>query len=397
MPTEKTRSCAVCGASNPVEVRSCGSCGADLMSADERRAFDNVLEDLIAGAPRDSEPAPVEDGSLDVEEEVVDELLDSLRIEGKSTAAALRIECPMCGEEVAAEALRCDHCGTAFEEVELEAPAPLPTQARDPAAVVTTALAPAKGRGSKPAKEDLPVTAVPTEPEPRRAVFSARLVDLVVGGTSGALVAVFIVFRLYSWSEIMASPLPLAMFLGVAAGGTVLGGVVFRLSTSYLAQGDRLVKLGRYQDAVGFLDRAIRMGHRPSNAWTSKGVALKRLGRVEEAMHCQRMAVRIDPENEIAWCNLGDLHFRAGDLPKALEAYDKALEIRPKYAIAWNNKGATLARLNRFEEARECSDRAVRLQPKYVVAWLNRGEVLARLGDRDEAQRCLERARALGA
>jgi len=46
----------------------------------------------------------------------------------------------MCGEEVAAEALRCDHCGTAFEEVELEAPAPLPTQAQDPAAVATRGL-----------------------------------------------------------------------------------------------------------------------------------------------------------------------------------------------------------------------------------------------------------------
>ncbi|MGQ0797748.1 MAG: tetratricopeptide repeat protein [Methanobacteriota archaeon] len=396
MPSEKPLVCPVCGASNPVGSTTCASCGVALGRTQAGVQMDTVLQDLLAAPAPPSEAPAQADESLDVEDEIVDELLDSLRVEGRESS--LRIECPMCGKEVAAEATRCEHCGTEFEEVVLEASAAADVAAPPVLAPLPVAAPkPAKPKRAKGSREDIPVAATPTESEPKVSRFSARLTDLVVGGTCAALVGVFVLLRVYAWSTLMTDPLPIVVFLGVAAAGMVAGLVVFRLSTSYLAQGDRLVKAGRYQEALVFFDRAARMGHRPSNAWTSKGVALKRLGRLDDALRAQEVAVRLDPHNEIAWCNLGDLHFRKEDFGKALESYDKALEIRPRYAIAWNNKGAALARMNRFDQARDCHDRAVKLQPKYVVAWLNRGEVLARLGEREEAQRCLERAQALGA
>lgn len=394
--SKKPPVCPVCGASNPAGSATCASCGVALGRTASGAQMDNVLEDLLAAPAPPSEGPAEADESLDVEEEIIDELLDSLRVEGRTSS--LRIACPMCSKEVAAEATRCEHCGTEFEEVVLEASsAPSVTAPPVPAPVPAALSKPAKPKRWKGPRDDIPVAATPTESEPKISGFSARLTDLVVGGTCASLVGVFVLFRLYAWSTLMTDPVPIAVFLGVAVAGMAAGLAVFRLSTSYLAQGDRLVKEGRYQEALAFFDRAARMGHRPSNAWTSKGVALKRLGRLDDALHAQQVAVRLDAENEIAWCNLGDLHFRKENFEKALESYDRALEIRPRYAIAWNNKGAALARMNRFEEARECHDRAVKLQPKYVVAWLNRGEVLARLGEREEAQRCLERARALGA
>lgn len=395
MSDEKAVACPVCGAPNQPTSRSCATCGIILAPGSAADQTDRVLKDLVAAGEASAAPPPSSDEPLDIDGEIVDDLLDSLRVEGQ--ASEVVVECPMCGSQLAADAVRCEKCGTEFQEVTLEA-APAAEEVR--AELATSggpSDRPAKGKRPKGKKEHVSVAAVPSETELTSSRISGRLIDIVVGVTSAALVAVFVVFRLYSWSSLTEDLLPLALFGGIAAAGTVAGTVVFRLSTSYIAQGDRLVKGGRYADAVAFYDRAIRMGHRPSNAWTSRGVAMKRLGRFDEALRCQQMAVRIDPENEIAWCNQGDLYFRSEDFEQALRAYDKAIGIRPRYAIAWNNKGAALARTDRFEEARECHDRAVRLQPKYVVAWLNRGEVLARLGDREEAAKCLERARALGA
>ena len=397
LPTEPKVACRVCGTVNVASADACTSCGVSLTRVHTIEGMESLLEDLLDTGPEGyAEGSISSDMSLDIDAEIVDELLDSLLVEEASSGqpTGLTFECPLCGTEVRAEAKRCDHCGSEFEDVVLEPSEPAPAAALPQAAPAPPPAPPRrKARG-----KDIPVGAVPTEPSSRgRLLLTGRLIDLVVFGTAAALVALFVGLRLYSWSSIGADPMPLAVFLSVAIGGMGAGFLLFRLSTSLIAHGDRLVKEGRYQEAVAYFDRAIRMGHRPSNAWTSRGVAMKRVGRLDEARRSQEMAVRLDSENEIAWCNMGDLYFRLEDYPKALESYEKAIGIRPRYAIAWNNKGAALARMNRFEEARACHDRAVKLQPRYVAAWLNRGEVLARLGERDEAQKCLERARALGA
>ncbi len=393
LPDEDTVSCRVCGAANSADARLCKACGVTLRKAESTAHVDSLLQDLLDPTAEPSVRSESTKGAtepLDIDAEIVDELLDSLLIEDR--APPIKVECPLCGNEVAADATRCGQCGSQFEEVVLE---PGGRAGEGPRA--RTEAAHPRPRTSPAAHEDIPISAAVTESEGWRGAFSARLIDIVVMGTVAGLAGIFFLFRLYTWTALAIDPLPTFLFVAVASSGMALGLVLFRLSTSFIAHGDRLVKAGRYREALAYFDRAIRMGHRPSNAWTSRGVAMKRLGELEEALRCQQMAVRLDSGNEIAWCNQGDLHFRMGEFPKALECYDKAIEIRPRYAIAWNNKGAAFARMSRFEEARACHDRAIRLQPRYVAAWLNRGEILARLGERNEAQRCLERARALGA
>lgn len=399
MTDERTLSCRVCGVANPATASTCLSCGMALVSADSSERLDDLLQDLIA--PAEQAPSSSEDTSLDLDDEIVDELLDSIVIDEAAPAAEIRIECPLCSHEVSADAAKCPHCGAEFQEVALAPPpeSAEPAEPAEPGKAARSRGRPGKSkRKTKDEAGEIPVSAALSESErSSSALLSGRTIDFVVLGTVAALVAVFASFRLYAWSSLSGDVVPAVLFLGIAAAGLGVGSVLFRLSLSELVQGDRLTKSGRYQEALGHYDRAIRMGHRPSDAWTSRGVAMKRLGRLEEALRSQQIAVRLDADNEIAWCNQGDVYVKMGDPAKALEAYDKATSIRSRYAIAWNNKGVALARMDRFEDARECHDRAVRLQPKYIAAWLNRGEVLARLGDRAEAQKCLDRARALGA
>src|SRR6266511_2691034 len=345
--------CPVCGALNPEDIENCGACGFSLKESGSGEQVDALLEgvlDLSTGppAPAASDASEVEEPD-DINQEVAEQLFDSLLVEIQPSERDNPPE---------------------------DAVGPPPSQ---------VAESPSQDFGGV---ERVPVLATPAETEGRKLTrISGRMMDLVTFGGIAGLVGVFVYFRMYANPFDPTNLFPLILFAAVAA--------LFHVSNSEVAQGDRLVKSGRYQDALAHYERAIRIVRRPSYAWTSRGVAMKYLGRLDEALRCHENAIRLDAENEVAWCNLGTVYFKRGELGKALDCYDKAIAIRPRYAIAWNNKGVVFARMNRFGEADKCHAKATKLRPEYVAAWLNRGEVLARLGARDEAQKCLERARSI--
>ena len=353
-------SCPICGTPNPPEAKSCSSCGVALGDASGTDRVDALLDDLLElPEPPTAAAAPEEvaEESPDVDEAVAEQLFDSLLVEIQP------------------------------------APGESSPQVRSGSSVSD---APEPGAEIFGDVDRIPVLSTPAETESGKILRnSGRMFDLVTFGSVGGLVAIFVGFRMYQTPFDPANPLPTALFAGIAAVGMAVAFVLFHLSNSEVAQGDRLVKGGRHQEALLHYERAIRMVRRPSYAWTSRGVAMKYLGRLDEALRCHENAIRLDPANEVAWCNLGTTYFKKGELGKALECYDKAIHLRPKYAIAWNNKGVVLARMNQFQEADRCHGKATALRPEYVAAWLNRGEVLARLGAREEAQRCLEKARSI--
>lgn len=361
MSNETKVTCPVCGHDNAADATVCGACAFALSNLSPEEKVDAVLEDLLdmskAPLPQSKTgPVPISEES-EVDEVAADELFDSLLVEIQ----------PAPPKEQA-------------EERSVSGPAG-ETRSAGEVAMDT---------------ERIPVLTTPAETEGRKMIrISGRMFDAVTYASVGALLGVFVFFRMYANPFDPSMPLPILLFAAIAAGGMLAALVLFRVSNSALAQGDRLVKQGRYQEALAQYARAIRLVRRPSYAWTSRGVAMRYLGRLDEALRCQENAIRLDPENEVAWCNLGTVYFKKGLLAKALDCYDKAIKIRPKYAIAWNNKGVVYARMNRFAEADKCHTKATKLRPEYVAAWLNRGEVLARLGDRAEAQKCLERARSI--
>jgi len=371
MPEDKIK-CEVCGHLNRPKAEFCKECGVKLEVSEGDEDIDKLLADL---AEIDA-PAEGVDEALDLDKEIVDELLDSLLIEEEGEL----FECPVCSSMIVVESSVCPDCGTEFAEL-LERPK----------------------EEAKPEEEiEIPVEEEPVKVEvsekmPKLTTSSARMIDVIVIGTIVALVIVFVVFQMWDWNTYSESTLPITVFAVIAVVGTLLGFVFFKISTSAVAQGDRLVKDGHYFEAVQHYNRAIRIGSKPATAWTSKGVAYKRLKQYDEALKCHENALKMNPKNEIAWTNKGDVLFRLERFDEALKAFDKALDIRPRYAIAWNNMGATLARMGRFEDAKKCHDQAIKIRPRYPAAWLNRGEVLVRLGERDEAAKCLQKAKSLGA
>ena len=378
-------------------------CGTIL--AEKPAGPSDELDKLLAGIldegekPAAAEPAGKPKGEKAREGEA-DELLDSLLVEEQARTGGGDFECPVCHGLVAGDARSCPKCGTEFAVVEpvTEEAAAQPAE-EAPQAVEPFQHAPAPvvlKPAVKPAEKAKPPKAEVSDSDiPKTHIYEGRIIDFTIIGTIIALLAVFIGLKMYIFSNL--NPMTLGIFFLIVLLGMAVVYYFFRSSTSAVAQGDKLVKRGLYNEAIQMYDRGIRLGVKPASAWTSKGVAFKRLGDLESALKCHNIALKINPGSEIAWCNKGNVLFKMDRLEEALRAYDRAIELKPKYAVAWNNKGATLAMVGRFDEAKDCYTKALSLKPRYVAAWLNQGEVLVRLGRRSEAEKCLRRAKALGA
>src|SRR6267143_1020970 len=275
MADERSIVCVVCGTANPPTATDCRQCGIKLAGARKGPEVGRLLEELTQAptSTPEKEDADDEEEGLDLDKEIVDELLDSLLLEttaaeakggagvpgpaaAKAATAVEMFECPMCGTDVAADAPECPKCHTKFAALG-EAPPETVSAGPDLAA---------------PAGES-PAMAVSEGESSKVGALSGRLIDLVVAGTTIALVGVFAGLGMWSWAAVAQNPASVIAFLLVALGGFGSGLALFRLSTSAIAQGDRLVKEGRYEESSALYDRAIRMGSRPAMAWTAKGVA----------------------------------------------------------------------------------------------------------------------------
>jgi tetratricopeptide (TPR) repeat protein len=157
-------------------------------------------------------------------------------------------------------------------------------------------------------------------------------------------------------------------------------------------KGGSLYTLGRYEEAIRCLDKALELDPRHSNAWTNKGNSLDNLGHHEEAIGCYEKTIELDPRDAAAWYNKGASLESMGRNEEAIRYYEKTIELDPRFAVAWNNKGTSLEHLGRFEEAILCFDKALELDPCHSNAWTNKGARLERMGCHEEAIRYYDKA-----
>ncbi len=224
--------------------------------------------------------------------------------------------------------------------------------------------------------------------------------DFVVAASGVSLVALGIVAA-EGWSFAAHT----AWLLGVAAAvpwpATVaIEGLRQRRTTAAahreLVKAERDLARRDYAESVKDFDRAIALGPKGTPGeelpWYGKGASLILLGRYEEALRAIDRALDLNPHNEVAWLNKGNALTKMGRLIDALRCFNAAIKVNPAYEVAWNNKGNTLARLGHHEEALACYERALEIDPEYRGAWANKGFVLTKLGRYDEATSCADRA-----
>lgn len=148
----------------------------------------------------------------------------------------------------------------------------------------------------------------------------------------------------------------------------------------------------RYEDALQYIDWALRIKPDSEIAWYNRGVVLANIGQHKEALSSYDRALDIRSDFDAAWYNRGIVSEELGQYEDALGSYDKALEINPNDYNSWQNRGHILGLLNRHQESLESFEQALRINFDFSEAWYSRGVALRNLGRYEEAVASYDRS-----
>jgi len=191
------------------------------------------------------------------------------------------------------------------------------------------------------------------------------------------------------------------------------------ISVAYTNLGKVLFDMGRYQEAVTSLDKAITLNPEDALAYNNRGTVFEKLGQVDKAFEDYKKAASLNPNDYKVYYNLGIVFSKTGQVDKAIDYFDRSialnpnnylghmskgilylnsglfdtaidsfnrsLAINPSVASAYNNRGLAYAFTGRYDKAVEDYKKAIVLDPNFGSAYFNRGELYARLGNIDPA------------
>lgn len=145
---------------------------------------------------------------------------------------------------------------------------------------------------------------------------------------------------------------------------------------------------GAYEDYIKALDID------PDNLGAINNIAtvLDELGRREEALQYLFRAIKMDSSFNGPYVNIGFQYTKMGRHKEALEYFDKALTLDPDDGVTYNNKGYALYSLKRYDEALKSINKSMELYPGNSYAYKNRALVYLATKQKDKACADLQRA-----
>ncbi len=99
--------------------------------------------------------------------------------------------------------------------------------------------------------------------------------------------------------------------------------------TAHYKKGRSSARLGGYEEALAYYDRALELDSQNSAAYRYKGSALDALGRYVEALECYDRALELDSGNCIVYFNKGNSLELLGRHKEAFRHYSKAMDLDP--------------------------------------------------------------------
>jgi arylsulfatase A-like enzyme/Flp pilus assembly protein TadD len=173
----------------------------------------------------------------------------------------------------------------------------------------------------------------------------------------------------------------------------------FRIMT---ALGILMIDNGRFDEAIGLLEKSLAIIDFDPETWNYLGVAYWNKEGYDQALEAYRRALSLDLNYPIVFNNRGSLYLsrylkgrQAEDLARALEDFRKAVELDPKYASAWNGLGVGLRQSGDIDGAIAAWKKAVEFKPDFGFALYNLGLGLLGKGDKADALKCFTKYKEL--
>ena len=166
----------------------------------------------------------------------------------------------------------------------------------------------------------------------------------------------------------------------------------------YCYVGHALSQLGRYDEAVAVLRKAVELQPDFADAHANLGFALSQQVRLGEAITACRKAIELDPNlaashNNLAWLLTtgSDVKFR--DPKRAVELAKKAVELEPKNAIYWQTLGVAQYRVDDWRGAIVALEKVTELgSPGDSMEWFPLAMAHWQLDEKDVARQWYDRA-----
>lgn len=130
-----------------------------------------------------------------------------------------------------------------------------------------------------------------------------------------------------------------------------------------LVQGERLVRQGKYHDAVEKLQRATQLLPKNALAWNHLGLAYHGNNQSLLAIRAYRQALALDNKMVAVRFNLGCVYLDQNELPLAIEQLTSYTYLQPNVTEGWMKLGTAQLRAGHLDLAEKNFKTALELQP----------------------------------
>lgn len=151
--------------------------------------------------------------------------------------------------------------------------------------------------------------------------------------------------------------------------------------------GVHLVNLGRYDEAMKYLARGIKLYPTKPSYYQNYGICLVSKGDDMNAIIHFQKAIKLDPKLYGSYLNLGLIQSRRGYNDEALKYLEKAMEINPNNLSVRNNYATILVNKGKHEEAITHFLYVLKREHANVPARINLAKAYQDVGRFDDAMR----------
>ena len=152
---------------------------------------------------------------------------------------------------------------------------------------------------------------------------------------------------------------------------------------AYMVRGELFKELGRYQEAISDIDKAITIN--PSNpiSYNLRGIScIESGGDINKALDDFNKAISIDANYVGAYTNRGNVYLKMREFQNAVRDCTKAIELsRGSEFVPYNNRGLAYFHMKEFAKALNDFDNVIKLNPENADAYMRRGGCHGELGN----------------
>lgn len=121
--------------------------------------------------------------------------------------------------------------------------------------------------------------------------------------------------------------------------------------------------LGKYQEALELIERAIKIGSPKAIYYYRLGLVLEKKGEITNSIRAYQQSISIDPKWISSYINLGILLFEQGNLTRAEQILGQAIAIAPQRSEVYHYLGKILTQRRRNDEAILAYRKALQIEP----------------------------------